>query len=232
MSEPVVAEPSYDDALPPAAPDPRFDNVAALTRRVLKVPNAQVTIVTADEQRIPGGAADNAPWEQTRSLPLSYSICQYVVADHAPLVLPDTHADPRLADNRSVLELDVAAYAGMPLTAIDGSTVGALCVTDDHPREWTPDELDLMNDLAALCSSELQLRQSAARAAVAADRDRIARDLHSQVFSQLSQLSLLLAGLQARSQGDAAEITLSALDVVDDVLKTIRRTIFARGTTP
>jgi GGDEF domain-containing protein len=47
--------------------------------------------------------------------------------DRAPLIVNDARIDPNLRDNPAVRELDVIAYAGIPLL-IEEQTIGALCV--------------------------------------------------------------------------------------------------------
>jgi GAF domain-containing protein len=57
----------------------------------------------------------------------------------------------------------VVAYAGVPLIGEDGQALGALCVIDDRPRHWTPDQVRLLADLAASVVTEI--RMAASRAA-------------------------------------------------------------------
>jgi GAF domain-containing protein len=70
----------------------------------------------------------------------------------------------------------VLAYAGAPLTDAGGRTLGALCVLDLDVREWTPGELALLRDLAAVCSSELRLRIAREVAEDARQRAVLAHD--------------------------------------------------------
>jgi PAS domain S-box-containing protein len=66
---------------------------------------------------------------------------QLVVADVAtcPLV-PD-------ADRPAMAAVRIAAHVNAPLVK-HGRLVGALCVTDDRPREWTPGEAELVRQTA------------------------------------------------------------------------------------
>src|SRR5947209_10575577 len=57
----------------------------------------------------------------------------------------------------------------MPLVDVDGRVIGSLCAIDGRPRRWTDDDLAVLVDLAASCSSELQLRAMRERAARAAE---------------------------------------------------------------
>ena len=60
------------------------------------------------------------PAPSRRQTPLSHSFCQHVVDLQAPMVLPDARLYPRVRENLAVPELGVVAYAGMPLTDLDG----------------------------------------------------------------------------------------------------------------
>ena len=57
------------------------------------------------------------------------------------------------------------AYAGYPLHDLNGHPVGSLCAIDARPREWTEQELAVLEDLALACTSEVQLREANATAA-------------------------------------------------------------------
>lgn len=164
-----------------------FDLYARLVRRALDVPVSLVTMIEADRQVFPGAVGLPAPLDTERATPLTHSICQYVVADRRPLIVPDTRSDDQLHDHPAVRDLGVQAYAGYPLTDHNGQVIGSLCAIDDRaPRSWAPDELALLADLAAACSSELAQRLLGEQAAGVARR---ARDLthRSRVLLALSE---------------------------------------------
>lgn len=154
----------------PAVPEPTFDRFAELTRRVLGVPTALVSLVDEQRQAFPGAVGLPEPWQTQRETPLTHSFCQYVVADAAPLIVTDARTDQRLAANLAVGELGVVAYAGMPLMNQAGAVIGSLCAIDGVAREWTETELANLRDLASACSSELQLRELAERSLVESSR--------------------------------------------------------------
>ena len=139
-------------------PDPSFDRYARLVCRSIGVSVALVSLVEADRQVFPGACGLPPEVDAERETPLSHSFCQYVVADRSPLVVSDARADERLRDNLAIADLGVVAYAGWPLTDHTGEIVGSLCAIDTEPREWSADELALLEDLAAACSTELAQR--------------------------------------------------------------------------
>ncbi|HEX6340597.1 SpoIIE family protein phosphatase [Umezawaea sp.] len=138
--------------------DSVMERFAAMVRVQLRVPVALVSLVERDRQVLPGLAGLAEPWATARETPLSHSFCRHVVADGQPLVIADARASERVRDNPAVQDLGVVAYAGMPLTSLDGDVLGSLCAIDTEPREWTDDELATLADLAAMCTTELRLR--------------------------------------------------------------------------
>ncbi len=106
-----------------------------------------------------------------RETPLTHSICQYAVATRQPLVVPDTRHHPILRTNLAVTELGVAAYAGAPLITSDGYCLGTISVLDWKPRDWTDEQVALLQDLAGTAVTELELRRELS------DRGRIERAL-------------------------------------------------------
>ncbi|MEV5600075.1 SpoIIE family protein phosphatase [Streptomyces sp. NPDC052299] len=141
-----------------AAADPGMDRFARLVSRLLRVPVSLVSLLEPERQVFPGMVGLSGHWAARRETPLSHSFCQHVVADGGPLVLADARAHPRTCTSLAIPDLQVVAYAGMPLTDADGRVLGSLCAIDHHPREWTADELRDLEDLTAACSMELRLR--------------------------------------------------------------------------
>ena len=148
--------PSSTPAL--AVADPAFDRFTRLVRDLLHVPVALVTLVSAEQQVFPGALGLPEPWQTARCTPLSHSFCQHVVTSGQRLVVTDAREHPLLADNLAIPDLNVIAYAGIPLTDRDGTVIGSLCAIDSQPRIWDDQSLATLTDLAAACSEVLQLR--------------------------------------------------------------------------
>lgn len=135
---------------------PSLDHYARLVRRLLGVPTSTVTIVEGPRQIFPGASVLQEPCLSGRQALLSHSYCQYVVEDARPLIVSDARQDPRWADSPAVQGLDAIAYLGWPLIDSGGRTVGSLCAMDTEPREWTDEDVHVLEDLASACSAELQ----------------------------------------------------------------------------
>ena len=173
-----------------AQPDEAFDRFADLVKRLLDVPVALVSLVDDARQYFPGQAGLAEPWSAKRETPLTHSFCQHVILDGAPKVYTDAREDPQVRDNLAIPDLGVVAYAGMPLTDAEGRVLGSLCAIDTEPRAWTPGELAVLRDLAAVCSSELRLR-------IARDLAEEARRHAETAHDQLAMLAELTERLAA-----------------------------------
>jgi len=174
------------DLGPTTTSDPAYELFARLVRAFLGVPVALVSFVGPDGQRLPGALGLPEPWQSRRGTPLSHSFCKHVVSEDRPLVVSDARTVDLLADNPAIPELQVIAYAGYPLHDLRGRAVGSLCAIDAKPREWSLDELTVLQDLALACASEVQLREANEAAADAVDLAN-RRAEHSQILLALSE---------------------------------------------
>jgi GAF domain-containing protein len=136
-----------------------FDRLVRLVARVLSCPIALLTLIDADRQYFKAAVGLPEPLASLRQTPLSHSICQYVVARGARLVICDTAVEHWLDGNLAVREFGVRAYAGVPLLTTDGYVVGTLCAADVRPRFWTAEELQNLEDLAGATMREIRLHR-------------------------------------------------------------------------
>eukprot|EP00903_Cladosiphon_okamuranus_P003677 g3675.t1 len=152
------------------APEDSFDRISNLARRALGVPVAVVSLV--DEQRQFFKSVCGLPEELAglRETPLSHSFCQHVVNSAKALVVNNSMEHPLVKDNPAVGELGVHAYLGFPILAGNGHVIGSFCVLDFKAREWTDVELALVEDLAAVVTTEIELRIARKDAAEGAER--------------------------------------------------------------
>jgi signal transduction histidine kinase len=138
--------------------DPAFDRLTQLASRTINAPISLVTLVDVDRQYYKSFVGVAEPWASRRQTPMNYSFCQHVVTSGDMLLVEDARVHPLVSDNAAVSELDVIAYAGIPLTTLDGYALGSFCVIDHKPRMWTPEELVILGHLAAAAMSEINLR--------------------------------------------------------------------------
>jgi signal transduction histidine kinase len=166
MTDPTAArrrEALDETALLDTLPEASFDRYTRLAARVLDVPVSLVSLVDDHRQFFKSQVGLGEPWASARETPLSHSFCLRVAQDDAALVVEDARADERVRGNLAITELDVIAYAGMPLRAPGGTPIGSFCAIDSRPRHWTSEDLRTLRDLADAVTAEITLRVAAAR---------------------------------------------------------------------
>jgi GAF domain-containing protein len=137
------------------AAHPDLDHVTDLVRRVLNVPTAMVSLLDDEHQHVlscPGGPVGAAG----AAFPLSQSICRHAVVRGEPLAVVDAREEPLLADLVPTPGAPVVAYLGAPLLDAEGNALGSLCAIDQRPRQWTRDQVELLEALATTVVGDLQ----------------------------------------------------------------------------
>src|SRR3954469_14061207 len=126
---------------------------------MLSAPVALVSLVDSSRQSfLSKQAAADSPLAGVDETPLLYSFCQHSVRAKEPLVIPDAREHELVRDNPAIDEFGYVSYAGAPIMTSDNQALGTLCVLDQKPRDWTPEQVDLLTDLAAAVGSEIELR--------------------------------------------------------------------------
>jgi len=124
--------------------DPVLTQLAEEARQAFGTSIAAVTMIHSDVQ-VMKAAVGIDPVD----LPRAEAFCDVTIRRAGHLVVEDAARDERYADY-SIVRGDpgVLFYAGYPLESPDGHRVGALCVMDVEPREFTEGEAVLLRDLA------------------------------------------------------------------------------------
>lgn len=132
-------------------PDERFDRITRLAARLFNVPIALVSLIDAERQ-----------WFKSRvgvtvaESPRSSSFCAHAILQDDVMVVRDASVDERFATNPLVRgDMHVRFYAGSPIETSSGHRIGTLCIIDNAPREFGPDERTLLRDLAGVVANEV-----------------------------------------------------------------------------
>lgn len=138
-----------------AAPDPVLDTITALAADIMDVPIALVSLVDVNRQWFASRVGLLAK-ETSRDI----SFCGHVVAEGASLVVVDTYADVRFADNPLVTgDPHIRFYAGFPLRTTSGVDLGTLCAIDSAPRQPSERQLRALSRLARLVVERFETTQ-------------------------------------------------------------------------
>ena len=144
------------DGLFDLTPDESFHRSIRLTCKLLQASAAYLKLV--DEHWVYlKSAVGPAHVSGTDKQPVGESFAAHIVKDARPLVVSDARADERFCQYEWVRLGHIIAYAGVPL-AVDGFIVGALCVVEDRPRQWTDDDLEILASFAEQITAQLTLR--------------------------------------------------------------------------
>ncbi|HVF32981.1 MAG TPA: SpoIIE family protein phosphatase [Acidimicrobiales bacterium] len=189
-------------------PSEGFDRLTRLATKVLHAPVSLVSLV--DDRRQFFKSAIGLPVRET---PLTHSFCQHVVRSGEAFVVADARADDRVTGNLAIDELGVVAYAGVPIVAADGEILGSFCVIDSSPREWTADDLDLLEELAGSVVTEVELAAALREAHLAQGRLALLAEA-STLLATLDSTATLqsLARLAVRSLCDWCSIAVVGPD--------------------
>jgi signal transduction histidine kinase len=216
-------------------PEEAFDRLTRLASKILHVPVSLVSLVDHERQYFKSVVGPDDPWATLRETPLSHSFCQHVVASSKPLIITDARRHPLVHQNLAIPDLGVVAYAGMPLTTPDGQTLGSFCAIDTQPREWTEEEIEILQELATSAITEVELRLTAQQLqesywklqAVEALRDdlthMIVHDLRTPLTSLLSGVQMIeLVGELTDEQQEILSISVDGgkilLGMINDLL--------------
>ncbi len=137
-------------------PEPSYDAITRLAAEYFRADAAVLSF--ADESRV----WIKSTWgQQIRELPRDHSIFNLVLAEDGPVVVPDISKHPQ-CDQVSALHKHLGAvfFASVPVRSFDGKILGVLTILSREPRQGlTPDELHMLESLADMVSSQLELRR-------------------------------------------------------------------------
>ncbi|TPG34669.1 GAF domain-containing protein [Mycolicibacterium hodleri] len=145
----------YATGLLDSAPEEIYDRITRAAAAALDAPSAAVSLVDVDRQFFKSTVGMNVDTPEERQTPLDRSVCQYAVANGAPLIIEDARTHPIFKNHPAVLDGTLVAYLGIPLSDSDDNAIGTLCVFDDKPRLWGTGHVQILSDLALLAAERI-----------------------------------------------------------------------------
>lgn len=137
-------------------PEPSFDAITRLTAEYFHADT--VLLGFADEGRV----WTKSFWgEPVRELPRRDSIFDMVLAEDGPVIVPDVAADQHFEGHSLMLRrLNVGSFASVPVRAANAEILGCLTVFGvEARRPMAADELRMLESLAGMVASQLELRR-------------------------------------------------------------------------
>jgi PAS domain S-box-containing protein len=153
-------------------PQKEFEGLTRLAVLVVRAPTSLLSLLDGERQFFLSAHGLPEKWAGRREIPLSHCICRHVVSSDAPVAIADSRIDALAAGNPGIVEAKLGSYLGYPIHGPDGHAIGALCVIDALPREWSQTDKSLLAELAGMASDALALRLASdkrGRVAVAPD---------------------------------------------------------------
>jgi PAS domain S-box-containing protein len=141
-----------------------FDCFVRLASRLLRTPAAMATFVDDSRLFIKAAVGIADPYATERQATPGHSFCATVVERGAPFVVRDQTSDLQALYYPPGVEGGGVTYLGVPVRAPGGVAIGALAVLDSAPREFGPEEVALLEELAAGVSALVARQTSAAPA--------------------------------------------------------------------
>jgi CheY-like chemotaxis protein len=163
----IVANPERLSALAKAGvldtePDQLLDLITGMASTLLSVSTVLLSIVDKDHEFFKSQIGVPEPWATARQVPLSHSFCQWVVSANEIMVVEDTREQPVLQSNLAIRDMNVIAYAGVPIRATGANLpLGSFAAIDSKPRTWTETELANLQNLAGMAEAVVFLGSQA-----------------------------------------------------------------------
>lgn len=175
-----------------------FDDIVMLASRICGTPISVINLIDETRQWFKAETGLGV-----RETPLDTSICAHVILEHDFVEIPDTLADPRMADNPLCLaDPGLRFYAGALLRSKGGLPIGTLCVLDHEPRVLDQLQRDALRVLANQVMTQLDLR------AVIANEAVVRSEIDHRVKNSLQVVSAFVSLERSASQNDEARETL------------------------
>lgn len=114
-----------------------------------QTPFALVTGLLSDAQVFLAGRGPVPAWiAEAGGTPLEWAFCCPLLSERAARMVRDFTVDPQFRDNPLVTIEGVRSYLGAPLISAGGQVLGGLCGLDVRPREFGPEQLESLQELA------------------------------------------------------------------------------------
>ncbi|MDF2446533.1 MAG: putative Histidine kinase (modular protein) [Moraxellaceae bacterium] len=138
--------------VPDLPPIGELDRITRLALRLFNVPVSTVSLIDSTRAWLSSRLDPDAP---TPAREITFY--GHTIRENNLLVLPQAHAESRFHNVPLAIDQPKTFYySGHPIRSREGHVLGTLCIGDDHPLDLSPEDNDLLQDLAALAEHYFQ----------------------------------------------------------------------------
>lgn len=203
-----------------------FNDFVGIVAKLFDMPIALVSLVRADDVVFIG----NKGLSESPVVDREDSMCSVAILNDDITEFQDVAATPcELVNPFVAQQMQLGFYAGQALRTPSGQAVGSLCIIDRRPRQLSPQESELLRELA-LVAQELLRLQAACATDAAALLPALRIRLDSSVQQSLTRLTTLAELRQWETNTDPAEAQRyadSRLDEARYLVRTLHRELQA-----
>ena len=187
-----------------------FNDFVGIVAKLFNMPIALVSLVRADDVVFIG--SEGLPGAGT--VPREDSMCSVAILSDELTEFRDVAAAPCMLVNPYVAQqLHLGFYAGQALRSPEGQSLGSLCIIDRRPRQLSPQEGQLLQDLAKVAQELLRLQAALATGLTVPDSVRARLNATvQQSLTRLATLAELNAWDAAPASADTQRYEDSRLD--------------------
>ena len=131
------------------------------------MPIGLVSVVLDDSQFLAGTHGVTGWMAEAEGTPVEWSFCVTSVRTRTAYVVPDARTDVVQRDNPLVTVDGVGSYAGTPLITSRGHVLGNHCVLGTTARDFTPQEVAELQEMADEVVAEIERTRMSAGTAPA-----------------------------------------------------------------
>lgn len=195
----------------------RFDRYSRLVADVFGVATVTITLITADRQWFKSAVGADG----INNVPREITFCTHALAvDY--LEVPDTHLDPRFAENPVVVGPPyVRFYAGAVLYGPRGRPIGTLCLLDPAPRALDPEEKERLRAFARIVEDEINTARRDERTGLPDDKAAEAQLDWALAASAGAPAAVSVIQLQLCNYDDL--VIVADRDTAETVMETLSR---------
>lgn len=159
--------------------DSLLKKLSEKVRNLLTLDVADVRILSGESWQVKGISGIDPAAVPPREI-LRHGRSEWIVKNRKALVIPDITQNVEITGGRTLKSLGIRGYAGLPLFSRNGEVKGVLRALSYQPREFTREEVDLLEQFAngaaialenALLFEEIQQRSRELEALVRINRD-------------------------------------------------------------